>query len=107
MRCVGGPRERWCAVQPRSTASPLSPQRPEKSEWRKYDKDTAVFRGGRRLRDYQLEGVNWMVWNWYQRRNCILADEMGLGAWTVGPRGSSCRQQPAPPPLLQAKPSKR
>jgi SNF2 family DNA or RNA helicase len=29
---------------------------------------------GLRLRDYQLEGVNW--WN---RRSCILADEMGLG----------------------------
>lgn len=34
---------------------------------------------GRKLRDYQLEGLNWLVFNWYQRRNCILADEMGLG----------------------------
>ena len=25
------------------------------------------------LRDYQLEGVNWLLWNWWQRRPCILA----------------------------------
>eukprot|EP01041_Mallomonas_annulata_P007276 gene7276-14834_t len=31
------------------------------------------------LRDYQLEGLNWLLWNWWQRRSCILADEMGLG----------------------------
>jgi SNF2 family DNA or RNA helicase len=32
-----------------------------------------------KLRSYQLEGVNWLLWNWYNRRSCILADEMGLG----------------------------
>lgn len=31
------------------------------------------------LRGYQLEGVNWLLWNWFNRRSCILADEMGLG----------------------------
>ncbi|KAG7395327.1 choline dehydrogenase 7 [Phytophthora boehmeriae] len=31
------------------------------------------------LRDYQLTGVNWMLFNWYQKRNSMLADEMGLG----------------------------
>ncbi len=31
------------------------------------------------MRSYQLEGLNWMVFCWYNRRNCILADEMGLG----------------------------
>lgn len=34
---------------------------------------------GLKLRDYQLEGVNWLLWNWWHRRPCILADEMGLG----------------------------
>ena len=29
-----------------------------------------------KLRSYQLEGVNWLLWNWYNRRSCILADEM-------------------------------
>ena len=32
-----------------------------------------------RLRNYQLEGVNWLLFNWWNRRSCILADEMGLG----------------------------
>ena len=32
-----------------------------------------------RLRDYQWEGVRWLLYNWSQRRNSILADEMGLG----------------------------
>jgi SNF2 family DNA or RNA helicase len=32
-----------------------------------------------KLRGYQLEGVNWLLWNWYNKRSCILADEMGLG----------------------------
>ncbi|GKY90687.1 hypothetical protein MPSEU_000042100 [Mayamaea pseudoterrestris] len=31
------------------------------------------------LRSYQLEGVNWLLFNWWNRRSCILADEMGLG----------------------------
>jgi len=31
------------------------------------------------LRSYQLEGVNWLLWNWWNKRSCILADEMGLG----------------------------
>lgn len=31
------------------------------------------------LRDYQLTGVNWLLFNWYQKRNSMLADEMGLG----------------------------
>lgn len=39
--------------------------------------DAAVH--GLKLRDYQLEGVNWLLWNWWHKRSCILADEMGLG----------------------------
>ncbi|KAF0696350.1 Aste57867_12909 [Aphanomyces stellatus] len=31
------------------------------------------------LRAYQLEGLNWLRWNWYNSRASILADEMGLG----------------------------
>lgn len=31
------------------------------------------------LRGYQLEGLNWLLWNWYNERPSILADEMGLG----------------------------
>lgn len=38
---------------------------------------------GLRLRDYQLEGVNWLLWNWWHKRPCILADEMGLGEFSL------------------------
>lgn len=31
------------------------------------------------LRDYQVDGVNWIAFAWSNRRNVILADEMGLG----------------------------
>ncbi|CAI4225227.1 unnamed protein product [Auanema sp. JU1783] len=34
---------------------------------------------GRDLRDYQLEGLNWMLHAWCKNNSCILADEMGLG----------------------------
>lgn len=32
-----------------------------------------------KLRDYQLEGLNWMVYAWCKGNSSILADEMGLG----------------------------
>mmetsp|Transcript_14219 Transcript_14219/g.29472 ORF Transcript_14219/g.29472 Transcript_14219/m.29472 type:complete len:2502 (-) Transcript_14219:1540-9045(-) len=34
---------------------------------------------GFKLRSYQLEGVNWLLFNWWNKRSCVLADEMGLG----------------------------
>ena len=37
------------------------------------------FKGGHALRDYQLEGLNWLLFSWYTRRSVMLADEMGLG----------------------------
>ena len=43
----------------------------------KLDEEKAAL--GLGLRDYQLEGVNWLLWNWYNKRPSILADEMGLG----------------------------
>ncbi|KAF7260314.1 hypothetical protein EG68_02092 [Paragonimus skrjabini miyazakii] len=32
-----------------------------------------------RLRDYQLEGINWIARSWCRNNSVILADEMGLG----------------------------
>jgi chromodomain-helicase-DNA-binding protein 4 len=34
---------------------------------------------GGQLMDYQLEGMNWLYYQWFKNLNCILADEMGLG----------------------------
>ena len=38
-----------------------------------------VYKNGGQLRDYQGEGIAWMVSNFVNQRSCILADEMGLG----------------------------
>uniref|UniRef100_A0A3B1IFN2 Uncharacterized protein n=1 Tax=Astyanax mexicanus TaxID=7994 RepID=A0A3B1IFN2_ASTMX len=46
--------------------------------WKKLEQ-SREYRSGNTLREYQLEGVNWLLFNWYNRQNCILADEMGLG----------------------------
>ncbi|XP_054479542.1 chromodomain-helicase-DNA-binding protein 8 isoform X2 [Anoplopoma fimbria] len=52
--------------------------RPPASAWKKLE-ETREYKNGNILREYQLEGVNWLLFNWYNRQNCILADEMGLG----------------------------
>jgi len=38
-----------------------------------------VFKNGGSLRDYQVEGISWLLSNYLNKRNSILADEMGLG----------------------------
>lgn len=38
-----------------------------------------TYKNGNQLREHQVIGVNWLNFNWYQRKSCILADEMGLG----------------------------
>jgi SNF2 family DNA or RNA helicase len=42
------------------------------------------YKNGNRLRDYQVDGVNWLASCWYKSHSCILADEMGLGKVGVG-----------------------
>eukprot|EP00980_Cylindrotheca_fusiformis_P029576 scaffold23539_cov137-Cylindrotheca_fusiformis.AAC.1 len=37
-----------------------------------------IYKNGNRLRDYQVEGVNWLASTYYKKHGCILADEMGL-----------------------------
>lgn len=41
--------------------------------------ESPVFKGGNKLRDYQLDGVNWLIKNFHVKQSSILADEMGLG----------------------------
>ncbi|MGH0162791.1 UNVERIFIED_CONTAM: hypothetical protein FKN15_043335 [Acipenser sinensis] len=52
--------------------------RPAASAWKKLEL-SREYKHGNCLREYQLEGVNWLLFNWYNKQNCILADEMGLG----------------------------
>uniref|UniRef100_A0A8C9SX71 Chromodomain helicase DNA binding protein 6 n=1 Tax=Scleropages formosus TaxID=113540 RepID=A0A8C9SX71_SCLFO len=53
-------------------------ERPLPEQWKKLEQ-SREYRNGNQLREYQLEGMNWLLFNWYNRKNCILADEMGLG----------------------------
>ncbi|KAK6530906.1 hypothetical protein TWF281_007740 [Arthrobotrys megalospora] len=34
---------------------------------------------GGTLKDYQMDGMNWLYNRWFEKKNAILADEMGLG----------------------------
>lgn len=49
-----------------------------KASLRKLDEQPEWLMGGK-LRDYQLEGLNFLVNSWRNDTNVILADEMGLG----------------------------
>ncbi|XP_068658521.1 protein CHROMATIN REMODELING 5-like isoform X2 [Aristolochia californica] len=49
-----------------------------KANLRKLDEQPEWLKGGK-LRDYQLEGLNFLVNSWRNDTNVILADEMGLG----------------------------
>ncbi|XP_038622690.1 chromodomain-helicase-DNA-binding protein 7 isoform X1 [Tachyglossus aculeatus] len=53
-------------------------ERPPAEDWKKSE-SSREYKNNNKLREYQLEGVNWLLFNWYNTRNCILADEMGLG----------------------------
>ncbi|DAZ94104.1 TPA: hypothetical protein N0F65_007938 [Lagenidium giganteum] len=65
-------------VPPKETWEP--PPRPTIREYRKLEESPAFGEDGSlRLREYQLEGLNWLLWNWYNERPSVLADEMGLG----------------------------
>lgn len=52
--------------------------RPPREALIKYE-ESPVFKGGNKLRAYQLEGLNWLLNRWYFKQSCIMADEMGLG----------------------------
>ncbi|XP_077315307.1 chromodomain-helicase-DNA-binding protein 6 [Lithobates pipiens] len=53
-------------------------ERPPSDLWQKLE-CSRTYKNNNQLREYQLEGMNWLLFNWYNRKNCILADEMGLG----------------------------
>ena len=43
----------------------------------KLPKKIREYKSGGTLRDYQLEGLCWLLRCWYTKRSSILADEMG------------------------------
>ncbi|KAM4605422.1 chromodomain-helicase-DNA-binding protein 8 isoform 2-T4 [Polymixia lowei] len=72
-----GKVEEFSKIQDRQPRLKRTP-RPPASSWKKLE-ESREYKSGNILREYQLEGVNWLLFNWYNRQNCILADEMGLG----------------------------
>lgn len=65
-------------LPPKNEWEPLP--RPSLREYRKIEESPSFGTDGSlTLRVYQLEGLNWLLWNWYNERPSILADEMGLG----------------------------
>ena len=62
-----------------NTYSTQVPPRAPSNEFKKIESPSLWPGTSLQLRSYQLEGVNWLLFNWFQRRSSILADEMGLG----------------------------
>ena len=53
-------------------------KRPGPDEWKKLEQ-SPIYKNDNTLREYQLEGLNWLNFSYHNNHNCILADEMGLG----------------------------
>ncbi|CAI5439291.1 unnamed protein product [Caenorhabditis angaria] len=70
--------ELWRSRQIIDPAKLKEKARPEPDGWKKIA-NTTVWKNDNSLREYQFEGVNWLLYCYYNSQNCILADEMGLG----------------------------
>lgn len=53
-------------------------------EYSEENHNIPMFKNGLELRDYQLDGLNWLRKKWYERQSAILGDEMGLGKTVQG-----------------------
>ena len=67
---------RW--KDPPNQGKLVEKKRGRKDEWTEMAESPA-YKNSNKLRSYQLEGVNWLNFSWFNKRNCLLADEMGLG----------------------------
>ena len=47
-------------------SSSSSQPRPQAAAWKKLE-ESREYKSGNVLREYQLEGVNWLLFNWYNR----------------------------------------
>jgi hypothetical protein len=69
---------RFQLINDSSTARSTPRARPKPSTWVKLV-SSPTYKNKHVLRPWQIDGLNWMLFNWYNKRGCILADEMGLG----------------------------
>ncbi|CCI45010.1 unnamed protein product [Albugo candida] len=71
------PHEHFASFLPNKPKTAL-PHKLEKGDFIPYE-HSPTYKGGRTLRSYQVDGLNWIISCWKAQRSCILADEMGLG----------------------------
>lgn len=69
----------FCYINSRIILILFQPKKkPSSTAWVKLE-ESPIYKSNNILRPYQLEGLNWLLFSWYNGHNCILADEMGLG----------------------------
>lgn len=71
-------KEALDAFQRRETLAVPKPANKNPGRFEEVTVQPKTLRGGD-LKDYQMEGLNWLLFNHSQGRSGILADEMGLG----------------------------
>lgn len=79
--CENGVEMIQSYLEKKSPVQRRSPQvgvRPSKRDWITFE-ESPSYKNNNSLRKYQLEGLNWLLFCWYNRQSCIIADEMGLG----------------------------
>ena len=75
---------RWRQLKATNTDEGISTELGAADEtWKqKLYKESREYRSGGTLRDYQVDGLNWLLRCWYSKRSSILADEMVSRAMT-------------------------
>ena len=64
---------------PSTLKARLAKVRSQKFDTKVMIKEQPMSLTGGKLMDYQMEGLNWLLFQWHRQQNAILADEMGLG----------------------------
>lgn len=73
-------RKRYMSIPPQSTLRrALLHARSQDFETKLIRNTQPTIMTGGQMMQYQLEGHNWLYYQWYRQHNAILADEMGLG----------------------------
>lgn len=73
---AGGFRWRQLKASNLEESAPTESGGIEESWKQKLYKQSREYRSGGTLRDYQVDGLNWLLRCWYSKRSSILADEM-------------------------------
>lgn len=68
---------------PRNSTKKQAMARGKSFEGKLEKKTQPSYIQGGELMAYQMEGMNWLYYKWYQNQTAILADEMGLGGFVL------------------------